>query len=473
MVGLRLGVSSYWMNSYWGGAVAATGGALVLGALPRMRRAPHWGQAVVMGIGLAILANSRSFEGAVFGLVVGAALTVWMLGRNGPPRAAAARQIIIPLALQLTLLAAGLGFYFARVTGSPWTPPYLLYRSSLTSAPHFLWQSPRPEPLYNNREMRHFYTGLEMSAFRRARGAPLAHLMEKTGYYWRFYFGPIFTIPLISLPFLWRDRASRQLLLMMAGIWLALAGQVWHNAHYAAPATGLFILIVILGMRRLRVWRWRGRPTGACLVRILPVAACAMLILQISAGRVPAQADVVAGWRWPAAGGLARARVLEALDRSGGKHLIFVRYGPWHDPGDEWVYNGADIDGSRVVWARELDRFSNARLMAYFGSRRVWLIEPDLPSPQAVPYQDAQPRPMPFVQLGAPGIESLRSVEELGRKIHAQAGDRLLSCDQWNYYFTEVSGVMGPEVSNGCYSGNDRGQSINFENYFSWLQRQR
>ena len=83
---------------------------------------------------------------------------------------------------------------------------------------------------------------------------------------------------------------------------------------------------------------------------------------------------------------------------------------------------------------------------------------------------------MPFVGLGAPGIEVLRSPEEVRRKVRlkSEAGpDAHYGCDVWNYHFTEATGVEGPEVSKGCYAGGDRGQPVTFEHWFSWVERQR
>ena len=70
-----------------------------------------------------------------------------------------------------------------------------------------------------------------------------------------------------------------------------------------------------------------------------------------------------------------------------GKHLVMVRYYDNHNPHEEWVYNDADINGSKILWARELDAQQNAKLFAYFKDRQIWLVNPDEDLPKLVTYE--------------------------------------------------------------------------------------
>src|SRR5204863_5088084 len=121
---MRLATFSYWANTYFGGAVAAIGGALVLGALPRIKRRQRVRDALVMGLGLAILANSRPYESLFFGLPIAVALIGWMLGKNRPPFQISMRRVFFPLILVLVLTISVIGYYFWRDTGSPFRIPY-------------------------------------------------------------------------------------------------------------------------------------------------------------------------------------------------------------------------------------------------------------------------------------------------------------------------------------------------------------
>src|SRR5262249_41756563 len=76
-----------------------------------------------------------------------------------------------------------------------------------------------------------------------------------------------------------------------------------------------------------------------------------------------------------------------------GKQLVFVRYSPLH-VFHEWVYNDADIDAARVVWANDLGPAENEKLRRYYPDRTVWLLQPDARPLSLEPY-DVPPPPAP------------------------------------------------------------------------------
>ncbi len=64
------------------------------------------------------------------------------------------------------------------------------------------------------------------------------------------------------------------------------------------------------------------------------------------------------------------------LQRSPGDHLVIVHYKSPSKLKYDWVYNEADIENARVVWARDMGRPANKELTDYFSGRRAWLVEP-------------------------------------------------------------------------------------------------
>ena len=83
LINPMLGIAGYWAQTYWGGAVAATGGALVFGGIGRLRRDPRVRDSLLTGAGLAILANSRPFEGLLVSVPAGIFLLVRIVSQRG------------------------------------------------------------------------------------------------------------------------------------------------------------------------------------------------------------------------------------------------------------------------------------------------------------------------------------------------------------------------------------------------------
>src|SRR5438046_9181430 len=153
LAALKFGISSYWMNSYWGGAVAATGGALVLGAMPRIIRRARTRDALLLGLGIAMLANSRPYEGFLLSIPVAGWFLWWLAGKTKSPAAPRVRvvRVFAPLAVVLLLTAGFIGYYNWRLTGNALLFPYALNSRTYRTTWLFFWNYPN-EPLPQHHE---------------------------------------------------------------------------------------------------------------------------------------------------------------------------------------------------------------------------------------------------------------------------------------------------------------------------------
>ena len=374
---LRLGVTSYWMNAYWSTSVVALGGALVLGALPRIKKNQRVRDAFWMALGLAILADSRPYEGFVLAVGVGVALFIWVVGPNHPPFKALALKVALPILILFGAAAVATGYFYYRVTGSPFRMMYSVDAKIYNPVPFFLWQSPRPEPTYHHPIMQKFYEHDLADYFKhRTFAGFLKYTYERALVAWAFYLRPVVSIPFLALAWLWRDRRMRFPLALGFLMVLALMCETWGLPHYAAPATALLFLILAQCSRHLAQWGWRNRRLGRLIVQIIPIILVGALGLRI----VNVALHPAAKRNWPR-GNLERVAIVGDLQKSPGKHLVLVRYGPDHNLDFEWVYNLADIDGSKIVWARDMGDADNRELLRYFHDRSVWMVTVNEPSP--------------------------------------------------------------------------------------------
>jgi hypothetical protein len=390
---LRLGIVSYWMNTYWCASVAALGGALVLGAWPRLWKRLGIRDAILLGLGLVILANSRPYEGLVFSLPVATAMLLWLTGKRRPQFKLSFSRVVLPLVLVLGGGALATGYYYWRVTGNPFRMTYQVNRATYATAPYFLWQAAPPEPIYHHEVMRNYYRW-ELQDFEKnltVKGF-LWRAAGKAESWWRFYLGPLLTLPLFTLPWIARQKKMRLPVAICAAMIAGFAVQTWTLPHYFSPALGALYILLIQGLRYL--WHYPhgsrtmgsipiGRATfGPAIVRAIPVLACAMILLRVTAAAVHAQIEPA----WPR-GNLDRAQTAGELARIPGKQLVLVSYGLHHNVDWEWVWNEADIDGSKVVWARDMGNAGNQELLNYFKDRRIWLINGDASPPRLKTYE--------------------------------------------------------------------------------------
>ena len=362
---------AYWATSYWGGAVAATGGALVLGGVRRLAIRPTVAASLATGAGIAVLANSRPFEGLLFS-VVPAVVVTWTLVRQLRSRLwRAVGTTLAPMTLLLATAAVMMGLHNHAVTGSATVPPYTEHEGQYASSPTVLGQSIPERPQYRVAVIEQFYVNGNGVAVPFRNLPEFFSMLRRDGPQLLGFYVPFFVAPLLlALPWAARNRWMFIALacLTTTGIGVAVNLYAW-KAHYAAPAAAAWCILLAESARLASQVRWRNRNLGRTAAQLVG------LFLVLSFGMQGAILFVVRDNRateWH--------RVRQATERrlaSSGDHLILVEYGPRHLPDWEWVYNRADIDGSPIVWARSLGEPQDAALREYFATRTQWRLYVD------------------------------------------------------------------------------------------------
>ncbi|MCS7025187.1 MAG: hypothetical protein NZV14_10325 [Bryobacteraceae bacterium] len=388
---VRIAWFSYWSHSYWGGAVSALGGALLLGAAGRILKEPAdqtqadlWRHGFLLGLGALILANSRPFEGSACTVCV----LAWVLAKRW---GRVPKTVAAGFAITLLSGAIAMCYYNYRITGHPLQPPYLLNRKLYQTHGSFLWEKSDFSKTYSFPELARFY--------RESEGYP-----EKLGYWpiqvdkpkrvWFFFLGPVLTLGLLGAASCWRLPSLRlPWLMILLGFFACHLLVRWDiQPHYFGPALGALYVVLGEGFRGLCAWRWPARRTGRTLAAAGLAACFGMAAVRFAAPSLGVKVFQEITYPWYSYGALSnfhRQQVENKLESMPGKHLVLVEYSADHRPEMEWVYNHAQIDEARIVWARyspEPGRMNP--LLDYYRDRKIWWINPDHDPLRVVNYRD-------------------------------------------------------------------------------------
>lgn len=387
-------LTKLWGQTFFGGGPALLGGVLVYGAFLRLLRRPNWFASICLGIGLVIWAVTRPYEGLVASLPLFIVL-VWQAVRSSfLERSLWVRKVAVPLTCVLITGLSGLGWYHQQVTGSPWKWPYRIYEETYTKRVSplntlFSWTELGPR----ERTIPSLEYESSAGTMRIAETKPVLYAVFKMVRQWWFQIGLIWTIPfciaccsIVGNRSRRSSRSPRLIAFSMVTITLVGVAVLLQRSaglpHYAAPIMPLTVLLIVEGMRRLRVQKIGGMQIGQILVSWLIWTS--ILFFGLPLLTATAQLNV-RPWS------LERDRLQRELEQQPRRSLVIVRYGPTHSMHEEWVYNRADIDRVHVVWARQLESSKMLQLNQLFPDRDVWVVEPDSRPVTLNPY-----RPVPI-----------------------------------------------------------------------------
>lgn len=366
LAALHYGLAEQWVDTYWGGALCAFGGALLFGALCRLRKWPSLTMALLVGLGWAIVWFTRPFESLLLLLILWSFIAAFARREPGRWRIWLG-PILSIMAVQISVGGVA-ALHNRAVTGSFTTLPYQLSQKVYGVPQSLLWQKPIAEPPLHVAEFKEMYWWQ-----RRAKDLGVARpgrqLTRNLLIAWRLFLGPWYSLPMVLVVFLCKDRRVALGGGIITVVLLVSIVYPFFFPHYIAAYSCVIFFLTLRGMMTLRHWSFRGIAAGPLVLLFLTMGGA------ITDLRVFPFDEILLHGHGRQAG--LRVQVSDKLLRFGGRHVVFVRYGANHNFKDEWIYNSADVDASPIVWCRAIDATGDTEVTQYYKDRKFWVADVD------------------------------------------------------------------------------------------------
>ncbi len=357
---------SWWGHSYWGGAVAFWGGALVFGALKRQTQQPRWTTGLILGLGYAVLANTRPVEGFLAAICSLVMLVVGLRTRHPLHWKKDLMQTVAAVLLVLVPTAGMMLRYNAAVTGDMKDHPYLLWaRQQDQSGPIDVADSLFPAPQLAEEQLpRYVQMAREQrgSVPGRITNTPLMFAIKLFGFQVSFYLPGVLMCTLAGIALV-LDRRDVQSAIMTVGLLILfiMTNNQPGYPHYTAPVGCLMFFLVVTGLRRMSV----GSQLFQKAAVITPVIALGTFLAMTVDYEIPQNVGR------PTVK-VNRQAVVDYLADIPGKHLLLVTYVDGHIVHNEYVYNLADPESQRILWARSFSDAEDRAFVADYADRTAW-----------------------------------------------------------------------------------------------------
>ncbi len=397
---IEFGPLNLWTNCYWGGSLPAFAGCLIFGSLPRLGAAWRGAvpgrrrDAIALGGGLGLHILTRPFESLLIAVCIALYCSSFLYRRRW-------KVMLRPVAVAIAVLCPALLLTLAQnkqVTKS-WTmlPEQLsqyqygvptTFTIERPANPH-LQLTPQQALEYRSQLLMH---GPQTDSL----GRFLLRLEYRIRDYRFFFLPPLY---LAAFAFLFSLRRRLYVWVAVSLLVYALGTNLFPYllVRYLAGVTCFFILVSIVGLQQIARLRVGGVAAGEEIVRVMLLLCGAQFLLWYGLHlfeAVSAPSQLLQYETWDSInhrGPERRIDVARKLAAIPGPLLVFVDYTPHHIFQEEWVWNSADIDRSRIVMARDLGPEEDAKLTAYYPARKVLRLDPDAEPPRLTNLSGEEP----------------------------------------------------------------------------------